>query len=476
MKLNRLLPVAIGALLVACTASTEDDVGAAESANTATDCAALRDTQPGKPSVFFSPFDDPEKQALCLLSTARHEVVIAHYNIRRETTIAKLIELKRRGVDVRVAVDEHNAAAEWNVGDDALEAAGIKLVRTKPSGSGAIMHLKVTVIDSAIAMTGSFNWNETAALANDENMMVFKDPELIARYRTQVLEVLNEKPREQQPPQATPNVRVHFSPEEKTDTVIAAEIDKAQTSLDIAMFTFTNTTVVAAVERASRRGVAVRLVVENKQAGSTQADDKVELAGAKVVRGSNKIGQYSAMHQKYGVIDGHVVIAGATNWTYAGTRKNEEDLLVIDSADLAAKYRKNFADLLSIYGGMDTTSEAPEVLTNERAPVLFNPIHGGTALGDRVVVVGSDPALGMWNPGEGVDARTHADMFPSWTAPARLPAGSHVEYKYVTIRGSGEVVWEPGPNRVLDVPSTGRAQVTSGDYGDTSSNWTPRSR
>jgi hypothetical protein len=220
----------------------------------------------------------------------------------------------------------------------------------------------------------------------------------------------------------------------------------------------------------------VRLVVETKQAAETRADETLEGAGARVVRGANTIGQFSAMHQKYGIIDGHVVISGATNWTNAGTRTNEEDLLVIDSAELASRYRKNFADLLFIYGGTDTTAEAPAVLTNERAPVLFNPIHSGTALGDRVLVVGSDPGLGGWDPTRGVDARTHQDMFPSWTAPARLVAGTRVEYKFVTVRSNGEVQWEPGPNRVLDVPATGRAQVTSGDYGNTARNWTPRAR
>jgi hypothetical protein len=65
-------------------------------------------------------------------------------------------------------------------------------------------------------------------------------------------------------------------------------------------------------------------------------------------------------------------------------------------------------------------------------------------------------------------------MFPSWSAPALLRAGTRVEYKYVTLRANGQVEWEPGSNRVLDVPATGRAQVTSGTYGNTGENWTPR--
>jgi hypothetical protein len=155
---------------------------------------------------------------------------------------------------------------------------------------------------------------------------------------------------------------------------------------------------------------------------------------------------------------------------------NEEDLLVIEGPDFATKYRKNFADLMNVYGGVDVTGEATDVLTNEKAPVLFNPVHGGTEYGDRVVVVGSDAALGAWDPRKGVPATTHKDLFPSWSAAARLPAGARVEYKFVTIRPNGEVSWEPGPNRVVAIPGSGRAVVTSGTYGDTSKNWTPSSR
>lgn len=476
MRSSLLLPFVMAAAAGACAAPSEaDDIESAESANTEATCPAFTETTPGNPSVFFAPFDAPEQQVLCLLSRAEREVVIAHYNIRRENVIAKLIELKNRGVDVKVAVDQTNAGHEWNVGDDAMQAAGIRVERVKPRGSGAIMHLKAAVIDGKIAMTGSFNWNETAALANDENMVVFKDPEVVSRFRNQVLEVLGDKPRAKEPVQAAPNVKVYFTPEQRVDDVIAAEIDRATRSVDVAMFTYTNATIGAAIERAARKpGVKVRLVLESKQTGMSSADEKAEAAGATVVRGGNRIGQYSAMHQKYAILDDERVITGATNWTNAGTRTNEEDLVVVDDAAFARKYRQNFADLMMIYGGVDVTADDPSALSTATAKVLFNPIHDGTGWGDRVVVVGSDPALGSWDPRRGVGASTHADMFPSWTAPAVLPSGAHVEYKYVTLRANGEIVWEPGPNRVLDVPATGRAQVTSGQYGDTGVNWTPR--
>lgn len=445
-----------------------------ESASTAAECRVYRDTAAGRPAVYFSPFDDPEQQVLCLLDRARHEVLVAHYNIRRENVIAKLVELHRRGVDVRVAVDEENAAAAWNVGDTMMEEAGIPVVRTKPKGSGAIMHLKATVIDGATLMTGSLNWNETAALANDENMLVLSEREVVDRYRRQILEVLGERERTVEEPRATSDVAVYFCPEQETESVIVDVLDAARTSIDVAMFSFTNKVIGEALVRAAARGVAVRMILEKKQATISRVDEAVESAGVHVVRGANTVGRLSAMHQKYAVIDGARVVTGATNWSGTGTRANEEDLLVVDDLAVTAAYRRNFADLMAVYGGEDITAEAPDVLASRSAGVLFNPVTNGTADGERVVVVGSDPALGSWDVTRAIDARTHRDMFPSWTAVTHLPAGARVEYKFVIVAPDGSARWEEGPNRTLDVPVTGRASVESGEVGDTSSRWTPR--
>lgn len=462
-------------LLPACADRSDDGVASDEAANTERPCDA-DGAAPGRPKVYFQPFDNAEAQVLCTLERAKREVVIAHYNIRRPGTIATLIKLKRRGVDVRIAVDEGNSKHEWNTGDDELEAAGIKIVRTKPKGEGALMHLKSTVIDEETVLTGSFNFNETAALANDENMIVLREPGLAKRYRDQILEVLGEKAREVQPAQVTPSVAVHFIPEVDASKILIPALDAAKRSIDVAMFTFTQRDLADALVRAQKRGVQVRVVVETKQTTMSTADEALEAGGVQLVRGANKVGQYSAMHHKYLIVDGARTYTGATNWTNAGVRKNEEDLIALDFPEVALAFEQNFADLLWIYGGVDATAASPRAIARTEAPVLFNPRTQATSWGDRVVVVGSDAALGNWNPLAALGATTDKDLFPSWAAPARLPAGARVEYKYVIVRANGDIEWEPGANRVLEVPQSGRGEVTTGEVGDTSKGWTPRNQ
>src|SRR5437763_1057891 len=101
-------------------------------------CPELDDVVPGRPRVFFSPYDGPEDRALCLLAAARSEVLVAQYNIRSARVLAQLVALQRRGVYVAVAVDGADAAQSYNTGDDYLEQNGIRVVRTKPAGATAI--------------------------------------------------------------------------------------------------------------------------------------------------------------------------------------------------------------------------------------------------------------------------------------------------------------------------------------------------
>ncbi len=444
-----------------------DEVECPIADDVATAIVATEQAGEGPAQPFFAPYDDVEEEVLRLLDSARREVVVAHYNIRRESILEKLVELSRRGVEVKVAVDKTNAAREWNVGDDFLEENGIEVLRTRPSGSRSLMHLKVTVIDGETVLTGSYNWNATAALANDENMLVVRDKELARAYRDQVLEVLGHKPVSVDGGRINEFFELHFAPEERLDSVLATQLRKAQDSVEIAMFGLTDRKVQKELIKAVQRGVQVTIVTEQKMANKTALDEKVEQAGAQVIRAANRVGPYSAMHHKYAVIDGERVITGATNWTKNGTRYSAEDLLIVDSEALAGQYGENFKDLLAVYGGIDSPAD------REAAPVMFHAEHDGTGWGDRVFVVGDDPALGGWDPHRGVELKTSDDLFPSWAGHIRLPAGADVEYKFVTIRADGSVDWEPGANRSMHVPDSGRATVRSGDFGDTSSNWSP---
>merc|ERR1719329_1262715 len=68
-----------------------------------------------------------------------------------------------------------------------------------------------------------------------------------------------------------------------------------------------------------------------------------------------------------------------------------------------------------------------------------------TQPGDKVVLLGGNPALQAWNKQAAIELATTEDDFPWWTAEVQLPPGEPLEYKFAIRSGSGAWTWEPLP-------------------------------
>lgn len=404
--------------------------------------------------AYFSPFDDCEARAMAVLDAAQRTVDIAQYNIRNERFVEKLEELRARGVAIRIVVDAKNAEKDYNTVDDLIEAKGFDIVRHRNDRAAyAIMHHKFTIVDDAVVMTGSYNWNETAQLVNDENMLVFRDAALAAAYKAE-FEELRGAPEVAQPGQGN-GVTVYFSPEDRARDAILEQVRLARESIVVCMFTFKDTTVARAMRDAARRGVKVLLVAEKKQADTTNADETVASGGpnARVIIAANTSSAHSAMHHKFAVFDSRRVITGACNWTYTAFNASNEDLLVIASEDLARQYLAGVGDVVARYA---PESFDPAEFGIDRPDVggHFVVTCSSTMFGESVVIVGGHPALGDWDPYRGVPLGTTGSMFPTWAGRARLPRGERIEWKAVIVGPFG-VRWEDGENRVLETSPRG---------------------
>lgn len=51
------------------------------------------------------------------------------------------------------------------------------------------------------------------------------------------------------------------------------------------------------------------------------------------------------MHNKFAVIDGHILVNGSFNWTQSAVDKNQENLSIIDNDELCNKYSAEFERL-----------------------------------------------------------------------------------------------------------------------------------
>ncbi|CAM0883634.1 unnamed protein product [Alopecurus aequalis] len=86
------------------------------------------------------------------------------------------------------------------------------------------------------------------------------------------------------------------------------------------------------------------------------------------------------------------------------------------------------------------------------------------AFGQRFLVVGDDPALGLWDPTNAVALDWSEDHV--WTAKTDLPANKSVEFKFLLRDPSGHVRWQHGCNRTLQIAETSKALVVYEDWDD----------
>uniref|UniRef100_A0A383WF17 CBM20 domain-containing protein n=1 Tax=Tetradesmus obliquus TaxID=3088 RepID=A0A383WF17_TETOB len=102
--------------------------------------------------------------------------------------------------------------------------------------------------------------------------------------------------------------------------------------------------------------------------------------------------------------------------------------------------------------------------TTPRLASLRFSIVRAVEYGQKLRLVGSPECLGAWDAEQGPDMKWHEGH--KWTAYAELAKGSH-EFKFVVVHRSGEMEWEPGNNRTLEVPATAAEMQVAGQWGET---------
>lgn len=77
-----------------------------------------------------------------------------------------------------------------------------------------------------------------------------------------------------------------------------------------------------------------------------------------------------------------------------------------------------------------------------------------TTVGQRVVITGSHPVLGSWDPSKSkVELVTDAASYPCWTGALAAPAGTDVLFKLAVLDRDGRSHWESKvPDRALAFP------------------------
>jgi hypothetical protein len=182
------------------------------------------------------------------------------------------------------------------------------------------------------------------------------------------------------------------------DDTAAAYINRAQSTLDIAIYNLDNsssaTTIINAINAAYGRGVRVRLVYDagNSNTGLPLLNSNIPTLG------SPQTSDYGIMHNKFMAIDANssnanqpVVWTGSTNWTNQQLNSDANNVIIIQDQSLAIGYTMEFEEMwggsstnpnfaLSHFGPYKTDNTPHEyMIGGKRVENYFSPSDGTNA-------------------------------------------------------------------------------------------------
>ncbi len=295
-----------------------------------------------------------EDEIIKKIDAAQDSIHIASFEFDLTPVADALIRAHERGVDVRwVTDDEHGIEADEEPGHGQfamLEEAGIEI---KDDGRGALMHNKFWIFDRKIVWTGSTNITVNGIFKQDNNVIVVHSPALAEIYEREFDEMWSGEfgPRststvdQQSVVVNGTQIQVLFAAEDEAMDYILPYLANAQRSIRFMAFSFTYDNMEDVITDRFENGVDVAGVFE-KTGSSTEYSELGDMycSGMEVRRDENP----SFLHHKVVVVDERIVITGSLNFSDNANDSNDENVIIVDNADIAALYIQEFERVWAI--------------------------------------------------------------------------------------------------------------------------------
>ncbi len=294
----------------------------------------------------------PEEELIKTINSSTLNINGAFYDISSIRVAQALINASGRGVNVRLVTDSDNLSGK---AVESIIDAGISIVEdNKP----ALMHNKFAVIDDSIVYTGSTNATDNCAFKNNNNSLIIRSPELAVIYNAEFEEMFTHGVfgNKKDPAPFAPlknkyyiklddiNINAYFAPEDNVERIINSRLEKAKKSIRFMAFSFTSDVLAESMISKFKQGLTVEGVFERKGSNSEHSEyTKMIIEGLPVVKDKN----HRIMHHKVIIIDDTIVITGSFNFSKNANRKNDENILVIESPQIAAKFLEEFKRIYS---------------------------------------------------------------------------------------------------------------------------------
>ncbi|MEA3229645.1 MAG: phospholipase D-like domain-containing protein, partial [archaeon] len=210
-----------------------------------------------------------------------------------------------------------------------------------------LMHNKFCVIDEKITVTGSFNPTERGDTKNDNNIIIIKSGYIAKNYLDEFSELYRStfaSGKKTKHPIIYLNgtkIENYFCPEDSCADHVIDTILQADKSIDFMTFSFTHDSIGDAIITQHKNNIKIRGIFETTQNNKWTEYKRLKSAGISVTWDKNPYN----MHHKVFIIDNEIVITGSFNPSRSGDERNDENILIIHSKEIAEKYEKEFERL-----------------------------------------------------------------------------------------------------------------------------------
>lgn len=142
------------------------------------------------------------------------------------------------------------------------------------------------------------------------------------------------------------SIEAIFTRQGSVAEAIEGLIGNVKTSFDAALYRFNGRRIARALEEAAKRGVQIRLVIDQGKFEESQSTQDLLEKGKFPFRVSRGRGDSdSKMHHKFALLDDSWVLTGSYNWTRESEEANYDNLVVLRDPEVVKVYRQEF-DLL----------------------------------------------------------------------------------------------------------------------------------
>lgn len=291
----------------------------------------------------------PDEALAAAITAAESTVDMAMYNLSLPSIGDALIEAQRRGVTVRLVVDDDTYGDAQST---RLRDAGVSVFR---DGRAELMHDKFTIIDRQEVWTGSLNLSTGGTYSDYNNLVRIRSTRLAQDYSAEFEEMFLDRqfgvnsPLNTVYPRLTVDgqtLEVYFLPEDDVEDRLLELVGGAQESVDFLAYSLTLDHLAGQIIDAADNGVRVRGMMDAEQAASNQGGEFENLVAAGL---DVRLDPFDGLlHHKVIIVDGQWVVFGSANFTSSGLFKNDENLVILNDPAFARSFETEFERLYSL--------------------------------------------------------------------------------------------------------------------------------